>query len=159
MYDEGAEARIDPGPPRFLGEEARKTAAVAEEARLRREAVEHRREAGIAEKEAADRRSVVSACRAAGEALDAATPELLLARKDHADAAAKSVAAVEASLTSAMVAVEAAEARVGLCRDRQADLSAAVAAQGLAELRQRAEELEKELEFGPLGEGGGAQRS
>lgn len=150
MYDEGAESRIDPGPPRFFGEEARKTAALAEESRLRREAVELRREAGVAEKEAADRRSAVSACRAAGEALDAATPELLLARKDHADAAAKSVAAVEASLTSATVAAEAAEARVGLCRDRQADLSAAVAAQGLAQLRQRAAELEKELDSARL---------
>ncbi|RJP24398.1 MAG: hypothetical protein C4529_02670 [Deltaproteobacteria bacterium] len=146
MYDEGAEARIDPGPPRFFGEEARKAAALAEESRLRREAVELRREAGFAEKEAADRRSAAAACRVAVEALDASPPELLLARKDHADSASRSVASVEASLTSATAAVEAAEARVGRCRDRQAELSAAVAAQGLAQLRQRAGELEKELD-------------
>ncbi|OIP34032.1 MAG: hypothetical protein AUK27_08685 [Deltaproteobacteria bacterium CG2_30_66_27] len=145
MYDEGAEARVDPGPPRFFGEEARKAAALAEESRIRLEAEGMRREAGIAEKEAADRRSVAEACRAAGEALDAATPDLLLARKDHADAAAKAVADVEASVASATAAVEAAEARVCQCGARLAELTESVAAQGLERLRQRAGELEKEL--------------
>jgi len=146
MYDDGAEARIDPGPPRFLGEKARKAAALAEEARLRREAAELRCEAGLAEKEAADGRSSAAACRAAREALEASPPELLLARKDHADGAAKAVVAAEASLASSIAAVEAMDARVDRCRDRHAELSAAVVAQGLAELRQRAERLEKELD-------------
>jgi len=146
MYDEGAEARVDPGPPRFLGEKARKAASLAEEARLRREAAEQRREAGLAEKEAAGRRSEAAACRAAREALEASPPELLLARKDHADGAATVVTAAEASLTSAIAAVEAMDARVDRCRDRHAEFSAAVAAQRLAELRLRAEELEKELD-------------
>lgn len=146
MFDEGAEARVDPGPPRFFGEEARKAAALAEESRIRLEAVDLRREAGTAEKEAADRRSVAETCRAAGEALDAAAPDLLLARKDHADAAAKAVADVEASVASATAAVEAAEARVCQCGARLAELTESVAAQGLERLRQRAGELEKELD-------------
>jgi hypothetical protein len=72
---------------------------------------------------------------------------LLLARKDHADGAAIAVSAAEASLASSIASVEAMDARVIRCRDRYAELSAAVAAQGLAELRQRAEELEKDLEL------------
>jgi DNA repair exonuclease SbcCD ATPase subunit len=146
MYDDGAEARIDPGPPRYLGEGARKTAAGVEEARLRREAATLRFEAGLAGKEAADRRSIAAACRSAREALDAEPPGLLLARKDHVDGAAIAVSAAEASLASSIASVEAMDARVIRCRDRYAELSAAVAAQGLAELRQRAEALEKDLE-------------
>jgi DNA repair exonuclease SbcCD ATPase subunit len=147
MYDDGAEARIDPGPPRFLGEGARKAAAGAEEARFRREAATLRFEAGLAGKEAADRRSVAAACRSAREALDAEPPGLLLARKDHADGAAIAVSAADASLASSIASIEAMDVRVIRCRDRYAELSAAVAAQGLAELRQRAEELEKDLEL------------
>lgn len=147
MYDDGAEARIDPGPPRFLGEEARKAAARAVEARLRQEAAMLRCEADLAEKEAADRRSAAVVCRAAKEALEEAPPELLLARKDHTDGAAKAVVAADTSMISAIAVVEAGEVRVDRCRDRYAELSAAVAAQGLAGLRQRAEELEKELEI------------
>ncbi|GAB4237684.1 MAG: hypothetical protein OHK0028_15030 [Deltaproteobacteria bacterium] len=146
IYDEGAEARIDPAPPRFLGEEARKAAALAEEERLRSGAARLRRQAAAAASEAAAHRKTAAACRAAKEALEAAPPDLLLARKDHADAAAKSVAASEAAAASAYAAFEAVSTRVDRCRERCAELSAAVAAQGLADLRRRAEALEKELD-------------
>jgi hypothetical protein len=146
IHDEGAEARIDPAPPRFFGEKARKAAARAQEERLRAEGAGLRRRAADAEKEAALRRREAAACRAAREALQAAPPDLLLARKDHADAAAKAVAAAETACASAAAAFEAMRSRADRCRERCAELSAAVAARGLADLRLRAEALEKELD-------------
>ncbi len=145
MYDEGAESRIDPGPSRFLGEKSRKAAARMEEERLRLEAAQLRQKGVIADQEAASLRDAGAACRAAREAMEGTPPELLLVRKDHAEDAARVVSAAESFLASATAAVEAMDARVDKCRARHAELSAAVAAQGLEDLRQRAGELEKEL--------------
>lgn len=137
LYEHGAESRVEPYPPRWLGEAARARAAAQEETRLRELAAEHRAGSERAATEAAVHRQVAQACGEALDELTACAPGPLLAL---GAAAARADAALREREAAAQPAVERASRTARHLERRRARLATIVAAvthAGGAGLRER----------------------
>src|SRR5262249_45944241 len=132
---------------RFLGAEARRAAAEAEERRLRTESARHSELAQAASVEVSAQREVAAVCRRASEELAACAPEALSGLAREVRLAAEAVVERQRALERAMERMSTAEARRTESARRHAELAAAVAQQGLADLRARMEQLESELDL------------
>jgi DNA repair exonuclease SbcCD ATPase subunit len=146
MYDCGAESRIDPGPPRFLGEKARREAARSEEARLRTEAERYAARAAEAEGEARRYGAVSSECARCRQELRSCDPERLLLTRRLAENGAARAAAAAAIRDRARERAESACERFRRVQEKHEAITALIARERLEELRDRVERLERELE-------------
>jgi hypothetical protein len=145
IYESGAESRIDPGPPRFLGAEARRKAALAEETRLHAEAARHSELAAEAAGEAAAQREVAAICLRGSEELAACAPGALPGMAREARHAAEVLSSREAALERAIERLAGESARRQERRRRHQEIAAALAEKGLADLRSRVQRLEDDL--------------
>jgi hypothetical protein len=146
IFEHGAESRVDPAAPRFLGAEARARAAAEEEARLVGEAERLTAEAERAAVEASAHRETASACRQAFTLLDACAPAPLLARMAAAESARTRVEERREGENNAAERVAAARDRRSMLRARHAELEALIQTAGIAGIRDRLAETEARLE-------------
>jgi len=145
IFENGAESRVDPAAPRFLGAEARARAA-EEEARLINEAERLTAEAEGEAVEASAHRETATACRQAYGMLDACAPAPLLARLAAAESARTRVEERRDAEEKAAERVATARDRLSMLRARHAELEAMVRTSGIAGIRDRLAEMESRLE-------------
>jgi len=153
IYDLGAESRVEPGPPRFLGTEARRQAAAAEENRLLGEAAHLRQLAEVSALQAAAQREIAGLCRRCFEELAACSPDRLSGLVREVRQASAILAASQEAAQRASERLASASAQRRARRERHQELAAAVAGKGLADLRSRSECLETELQAARLAVG------
>lgn len=137
MYEHGAESRVEPAAPRFLGAEARARAAAEEEARLRVHAAELLADAKRAEGEVSGLRATASACREALGRLGACSAGVLLDTVAAAERARVRVRECEAAKHEADERVTRATDRLSRLQSRLGEIRAAVASAGVSDLRDR----------------------
>ena len=145
LYENGAESRIDPAAPRFLGAEARARAAAEEEARLRGQADRLLADAERWRADAVLHRETAAACRYALEVLDVCAPAPLFARLAAAEGARNRLEERRAAEESARKRVTGAEERLSMLRVRHAELEAAIERAGISAIRDRLAQMESEL--------------
>lgn len=146
IYEHGAESRVDAAAPRFLGAEARARAAAEEEARLRGHAERLQTEAVREAEDAVEQRNTTAACRQALNQLGACAPAPLLARLSAADSARVRVSEREAAERRAQERAQDAAQRVAKLQARHAELAAAVTDAGVADVRDRIDRTEADLD-------------
>jgi hypothetical protein len=146
IFEDGAESRVDPSPPRFLGAEARARAAAEEEARLINEAARLTAEAEREAIEASANRETATACRQAYGMLDACGSAPLLALLAAAESARTRVEERRDAEEKGAERVATARDRLSMLRARHAELEAMVRTSGIAGIRDRLAEMESRLE-------------
>ncbi len=146
IYEVGAEARVDPAAPRFLGAEARARAAAIEESRLRNRAEELSREAEGALEEANAGRSAADSCRKALELLESCAPAPLSALSTAVEGARRRIVERRAAEEKAAERLNGANGRKDTLKARHAELAAAIARAGISDLRDRLARMEAEIE-------------
>jgi hypothetical protein len=146
IFEQGAESRVDPAAPRFLGAEARARAAAQEEARLRVHAEQLLATAARAQEEAARQRDVAGSCRQSLTLLDASAPSSLLALAATLEGAQVRVEERSAAEREALDRVERATERLMTLQRRHAELAASVTGAGFLDLRDRIERMQADLD-------------
>jgi DNA repair exonuclease SbcCD ATPase subunit len=145
MYECGAESRIDPGPPRFLGEKARREAARSEEALLRTASEGHAARAAESEGEARRLRAVSSECARCRGELRSCDPERLLPRRLLAEKGSAQAAAAATARDRARERAKAAAESFRRIHGKHEEVAALIARERLEELRDRIDRLDREL--------------
>jgi len=146
VYEQGAESRIEPAAPRFLGAEARARAAAEEEARLRGHAARLRTSATRCEEDATAQREAAQAHRGSLERLDACAPMPLFALVAAAGSARSRVREREAAERAAGERVTRVGETFSKFKTRHEEIVAAVASAGVLDLRDRITRMEGELD-------------
>jgi hypothetical protein len=146
IFEHGAESRVDPAAPRFLGAEARARAAAQEEARLRGHAEQLLAATVRTEEEAARQRDVASSCRQNVTLLDACAPGPLLALAATLERARARVEERNAAGHEARDRVERATERRMTLESRHVELAASVVSAGVLDLRDRIERMQADLD-------------
>ncbi len=147
LHEQGAESRLEPAVPRWLGAAARARAAAVEAARLGALAVQRAAESRRAAAGAAAHREAANSCRQALERLDAGSPARLGTLAAAAGEARARWRERDAAAAQAGERVESAERRWAQLRGRLAEIAAAVASAGAADLRERVGRAEVALEL------------
>jgi putative exonuclease SbcCD C subunit/AAA domain-containing protein len=146
IFEDGAESRVEPGPPRFLGAEARARAAAQEESRLRDQAERLRATSRRAEADGAFHRRIVQTHGTSLERLAACVPGTLVTLVKAAGSARSRLGACEALVHAAGEQITAAQDAVSRFRARHEEILAAVARAGVADLRDRIARMEVALD-------------
>ncbi|MDD5306008.1 MAG: SbcC/MukB-like Walker B domain-containing protein [Deltaproteobacteria bacterium] len=146
MYEHGANSRVEPAAPRFLGAEARARAAAEEETRLRAQADQLLADAKRAEGEASALRTTASACRQALGLLGACGAGVLLGAAAAVERARGRAKECEAAKHETDERVTRATDRLSRLQSRLGEIQAAVASAGVSDLRNRIGRTEAELE-------------
>src|SRR5579875_1487501 len=146
MFDRGAEFAVEPGPPSFFGAEARRRASELQSQRLTAEALKV--EEQVEEQRQAAQRydEIAAACSRCRDALEHNAPEPLFLQARSAERATAAAAEARILADQDEQRLHKAELKTGDCRRRHQELLAAISERGLIGLRQRIEELERELE-------------
>lgn len=146
IYEQGAESRVEPGAPRFLGAEARARAAAEEVARLQAHARQLRAIATRAKEDAAAQRETVVSCGQSLDRLGSCSPAPLLALVTAAGSAGARIRETAAAERTAGERVTRQEERLWTLKARHAEIVVAVASAGVADLRDRVARMETDLE-------------
>ena len=142
IYERGAESRVEPAAPRFLGAEARARAAAEEEARLRVRAEQLNAAAKRSDDEASARRQVAAALRVTVSLLGTCAPTPLIGVVVAAESARGRVRERESAARSAGERLARDQEKLSKLVARHKEIAAAVASAGVADLRSRIARME-----------------
>jgi hypothetical protein len=145
MYDRGAESRVEPNPPKFLGADARFNAAKQESDRLRNEALDKGKNADISERDAKSAKKMTDACSVYIEAINEAPPEIIFSHLQSLEMITDTILEIESQITTCESRVNGTKDEVSIKQIQYSEIQAAISKGGYKDFHKKIKDHEDKL--------------